>query len=162
MHFLSAYEHAIDAKNRLAIPAEVRSQISATASGGGDGWVAGPGPNSLLTLWPAQTFDDMLAPFSKDALIDPEIAQWRTMMYRQSARLDVDSAGRIRLPERLLRMFRLSSNVVILGAGDSLELIDAEVWKQKEHVDPDVATDLWRSAARARKAAARTNDGAAK
>ncbi len=160
MHFLSAYEHAIDAKNRLAIPAEVRSQISATD--GGDGWVAGPGPNGLMMLWPARVFDEMLAPFSKDALIDPEIAQWRTMMYRQSARLDVDSAGRVRLPERLLRMFRLSGNVVILGAGDSLELIDAEVWKQKEHVDPDVATDLWRSAARARKAATRTTDGAAK
>ncbi|MFO0874850.1 MAG: hypothetical protein U0575_12890 [Phycisphaerales bacterium] len=153
MHFLSTYEHAIDAKNRLAIPADVRAQVDPAVHG--EGWVAGPGPNGLLTLWPSRTFDEMLAPFSKDALIDPEIAQWRTLMYRQSARLEVDSAGRVRLPERLLKVFRLSGNVVILGAGDSLELIDAEVWKQKEHVDPDLATDVWRSAARARQSAAR-------
>jgi len=151
VYFLSTYEHTIDAKNRLALPAEVRSIVNEKVHG--EGWVAGPGPNVLLTLWPTQTFERMLDPYSKDALGNAEIGDWRTMLYRHSARLDMDSAGRIRIPDRLRRMFGLNSNVVILGAGESLELMDAEQWKVQEQLDLSVISATWKKASMARNAA---------
>ncbi len=149
MHFLNVHEHSIDAKNRLAIPAEVRSAIDPKVHG--EGWVAGPGLHGLLTLWPSRTFDGMLAPFSRDPLVDPAIDRWRTMLFRNSARLDVDSAGRVRLPDRLLRAFGLSGNVVVLGAGDALELMDAEAWKASQELDVAGVTEVWSQAAAAQK-----------
>lgn len=154
VHFLSVHEHTIDAKNRLAIPAEIRAAIDTKVHG--EGWVAGPGLHGLLTLWPSRTFDTMLAPFTKEPLVAPAIDQWRTMLFRNSARLEVDSAGRIRLPERLLKAFRLSSSVVILGAGDALEIMDAEAWKASQDIDTDMAATIWKQAALAWKGSSAT------
>ncbi len=157
MYFLSTYEHTIDAKNRLALPAEIRGAVDSKVHG--EGWVAGPGPNVLLTLWPTQTFERMLDPYAKDVLGNPDIGEWRTMLYRHSARLDVDSAGRVRIPDRLLKMFGLGTEVAILGAGESLELMDAESWKAQQQVDLSVVSATWRKASLARNAARDEHQG---
>lgn len=148
MHFLSTWEHTIDAKNRLQLPAEVRDMVDAEEHG--RKWVAGPGPHGLLKLWPQRTFDRMLDPYSKDPLADQAIDAWRTMMYRRSAWLDVDSAGRVRLPERLIKDFALSPAVVLLGAGDGLEIMDAERYRQEEAFSAQQSQATWHAARMAR------------
>lgn len=148
MHFLSTWEHSIDAKHRLQLPAEVRELAETDEHG--TKWVAGPGPHGLLKLWPQRTFDKMLDPYSKDPLANPAIDAWRTMMYRRSAWLEIDSAGRVRLPERLLRDFGLTSEVVILGAGDGLELMDAGKYREQEAFSADQAQATWQAARSAR------------
>lgn len=149
MHFLSTWEHSLDAKNRLQLPAEVRERIDPKVHG--EKWVAGPGPHGLLKLWPQRTFDTMLEPYSKDALASPQIDAWRTMMYRRSALLDVDSAGRVRLPERLIRDFNLTQNVVLLGAGDGLEVMDAQKYHGDEQFTPEQSQATWQAARSARR-----------
>jgi MraZ protein len=148
LHFLSTWEHSIDAKNRLQLPAEVRDIVDTHDHG--TRWVAGPGPHGLLKLWPQKTFDRMLEPYSKDPLANPGIDAWRTMMYRRSAWLEVDGAGRIRLPDRLLKDFGLTASVVLLGAGDGLELMDAERYRQQEAFSAEQSQATWQAARAAR------------
>ena len=50
MVFSGEYEHTIDAKHRLAIPAELRARLNAEVHG--EGFYLVPGPNGALWVWP--------------------------------------------------------------------------------------------------------------
>jgi DNA-binding transcriptional regulator/RsmH inhibitor MraZ len=47
-------------------------------------------------------------------------------LFPRSARVPFDSAGRVRIPDRLLNDFGLSGTVVVLGVRDHLELATLE------------------------------------
>ena len=53
------------------------------------------------------------------------------MLYSQASRVEMDKAGRIRVPERLLKQALLGSSVVLLGVKDHLELRDPERWARQ-------------------------------
>jgi DNA-binding transcriptional regulator/RsmH inhibitor MraZ len=74
-------------------------------------------------------------------------------VFSQAARVPLDNAGRIRIPDRLLQKFGLAGSIMVLGVRDHLELTEPGAWKrEQERVQPDAA-DLWR---RARQALAAT------
>ena len=58
----------------------------------------------------------------------------------------LDSAGRIRLPKPLIEHAGLSGPCVVIGAGEYLEIWNAEAWaKQEEELDaaaPEIAEGL--------------------
>ena len=126
MLFTGEYEHTIDAKHRLAIPSEVRSRMDPSEHG--EALYIGPGPNGHLWLWPEKTFEKLAASLEQSLLPGEESMEFEEMLFSQAARLEIDKAGRVRLPERSLRWAGLESSVVLLGVRDHLELRDPTDW----------------------------------
>jgi MraZ protein len=151
--FLGEYEHSLDAKQRLAVPAEVREIWNEERHGAG--LVAAPGPNGSLWLWPERTFGQIAEKFDTGLLAAEGLVQFERHVFSKAARVPFDSAGRIRIPDRLLKQFGLKSQVVVLGVRDHLEVMDLESWRQEEAAAPP-STDIWRQA-RAAHAAERRN-----
>lgn len=129
MLFTGEYEHTIDAKHRLAIPAEFRSGMNPEQLG--SAFYISPGPNGALWLWPERTFENLAGAMSSSLLPAEELMEFEELLYSQSRRLDLDKAGRVRLPERMLEEAGLGSQVVILGVKDHLELRDPEQWNMR-------------------------------
>lgn len=129
MLFTGEYEHTIDAKQRLAIPAEVRSRLDPELHG--HGFYAVPGPNGALWLWPALTFEQMAGAMEQSLLPGEEMMEFEELLFSQAARVELDKAGRVRLPERLTQFAGLGQTVVILGVKDHLELRDAGAWQSR-------------------------------
>ena len=127
MLFTGEYEHQIDAKQRMAIPAEVRSRMSSETDG--DALYLVPGANGALWLWPEKTFERMASAMEASLLPGEEMMEFEELMFPQSRRLEIDKAGRVRLPEQMLAEFGLGQTVVILGMKDHLELRDPQQWK---------------------------------
>jgi MraZ protein len=125
--FTGEYEHTIDAKQRLAIPAELRQRLHPDIHGTALYLV--PGANGALWLWPEKTFLQMADALSSQSLLPPEeLMEFDELLFSQASRLDVDPAGRIRLPERMLKRFGIRTRVTILGVRDHLELRDTGDW----------------------------------
>ena len=61
MLLLGEFEHAIDAKNRLAVPADIRDVLNASSRG--ESLIAAPGSNGSLWLWPETTFENLADEF---------------------------------------------------------------------------------------------------
>jgi MraZ protein len=157
--FLGEYEHSLDPKQRLAIPAELREVLRPELHG--EALIAAPGANGSLWLWPEKTFYELSQALGGSLLGDEDIQEFERLMFSQSARLPIDGAGRVRIPDRLLQAFKLSGSVMILGVKDHLELCDPAAWKvEQERLRPTQA-DVWR---RARQALAdrRRQDASAK
>jgi MraZ protein len=119
--FLGEFEHSLDAKQRLAIPAEIRSMWNAERHG--EQLIAAPGKNGSLWLWPEKKFVEFADRIESGLETPEEQARANRELFSRAARLPFDSAGRVRIPDRLLADFGLNGGqVIILGVKDHLEL----------------------------------------
>lgn len=153
MLFLGEYEHSLDQKQRLAIPSELREVLDDKKHG--EGFIAAPGANGSLWLWPERTFAQLSQSLGGSLVGDPSMQDFERLVFSQAARVPLDSAGRVRIPDRLLQKFGLSGSIMILGVRDHLELCEPTAWKrEQERLQPDTA-DIWRRARQALSAAPR-------
>lgn len=129
MIFTGEYEHTIDSKQRLAVPAEIRSRLEDAKHTNALYLV--PGANGALWLWPEKTFEQMANAMQQSLLPAEDMMEFEELLFSQASRLEMDKAGRIRLPERMLVEAKLGQTIVILGVRDHLELRDPEIWKQR-------------------------------
>ena len=129
MLFTGEYEHTIDAKQRLAIPAELRARLSRELHG--EAFYIVPGANGALWLWPERTFEHMASAMEQSLLPGQEMMEFEELMFPQSRRLELDTAGRVRIPEQMLSEFGLGQTVIILGMKDHLELRDPAQWRSQ-------------------------------
>ena len=157
MLFLGEFEHTLDSKQRLAIPSEVRDMMSAKVHG--EAFIAAPGSNGTLWLWPEKTFEALSSALGGSLLGDDNLQELERLVFSQAARLPLDSAGRVRLPERLVQRFGLNGPVTILGVRDHLELSPPGRWSaERERLEPQVS-DVWRRARAALAAQGRGDAG---
>lgn len=118
--FLGEYEHTLDAKARLAIPARFRSQI-------GHGAVLSKGMGSCLSLYTLEHWEqkshELVAHMASDALRDFE-----RRIYPSASEVELDGQGRIVVPAKLRAYAKLEVNVTIAGVRDHIEIWDRETW----------------------------------
>ena len=126
MAFRGLYEHSLDSKDRLTVPARFRSALA-------DGVVLSKGLDPCVDLYTPEAFervsDTYLAPhspFSADA------RKMRRRFHGGSFDEKLDSAGRVRLPRPLIEHADLKGPCVIVGAGEQLEIWNAETWAGHE------------------------------
>ncbi|MGP1347098.1 MAG: division/cell wall cluster transcriptional repressor MraZ [Phycisphaerales bacterium] len=125
--FTGTYEHTIDAKSRLAIPADIRARWDAQKDG--SAWYALPWDKGLIRLYTEADFQKRAEGAELTLTPDEDEAELQATLFGMAARIEPDSAGRIRLPEDMLRFTGLGAEVVLVGARDRLELRDRNEWK---------------------------------
>ena len=134
MVFTGTYEHTIDAKNRLAIAADLRRQLSANA--GATGAASDEpvrvyvtlGEQQALCIYTEARFEQRAEELDRSDWDTDRILEYERIMFTLSALVEVDKQGRIRLPEHLLRRAGLSGDVVLLGVKDHIEIRDRDAW----------------------------------
>lgn len=144
MLFTGTFEHAIDAKQRLAIPSEVRDRIKPETDGEalyvtvgqglppevaaqttGDGQ---PGGSKALCLYTERGFEQRAEQLDHSELPSDEVLVFERMMFPLARRVEIDKQGRVRLPEALLKLAGLDKDVVLIGVKDHLEIHDRSHW----------------------------------
>lgn len=144
MLFTGTFEHAIDAKQRLAIPSEVRDSIRPEVDGQsmyaviGQGLPPPPpevqdggqpaGSSKALCLYTEQGFKQRADELDHSELHPDEVLTYERMMFPLARKVEIDKQGRVRLPENLLKLAELDKDVVLLGVKDHLEIHDRNRW----------------------------------
>lgn len=135
--FTGTYEHAIDAKNRLAIPSEIRATIARAAAVGqdpidlkaiGQALFVTLGEGALC-LYTEQAFEKRAEELDRSEQDPDQLLNYERFFYSLSKRVELDKQGRIRLPDDLIEMAQLKSEVVLIGVKDHLEVRDRQTWK---------------------------------
>ncbi|NJL31068.1 MAG: hypothetical protein HC898_05260 [Phycisphaerales bacterium] len=134
--FTGTFEHAIDAKHRLAIPAEVRNLLLREAPSGLPG-VDGAIPLALyvtlgdgaLCLYTEAEFEKRAKELDESELDADELLEFERMMFSSANRVELDAQGRVRIPDNLLKDSGLGTEVVLIGVKDHLEVRDRAAWK---------------------------------
>ena len=136
MAFHGTFEHTLDAKNRLTVPARFRAALAGKVF-----LVRGADP--CISLYPESTYSELteaalqgMNPFSTQA------RELKRMFYGNATDSELDSAGRVMLTPRHLEHAGIDREVVITGAGDCLELWDRSAWEAYDRDLSQRAPDL--------------------
>ena len=127
MLFTGHYEHTIDAKHRLAIPADIRNQWIAEKHGAA--WYATPWVGSVIRLYTEADFKARAREHMLGLTPDADHAELLSTLFGLSARLEPDSAGRIKISPDLLELVDLDSEIILVGCGEWLEIQDRAKWR---------------------------------
>ena len=116
------YEHSIDAKGRLFIPAKLREELGVT-------FYLSMGVDECLAIYPQETwnrFTEKFAslPMSQSAAMRP--------LFANASKCELDSQGRIVIPQKLRKYAGLEKDAVIIGVNDRAEIWSAETWNARE------------------------------
>ena len=125
--FFGEYEHTIDDKSRLTLPARFREAL-------GEGVVLARGLDGNVAVYPRETW--RMTVESRIAALDPlsrEARELRRFFFSGAADADVDRQGRILVPAALTRHAGLERDVVVAGSYDHLELWSPSAWEQQLH-----------------------------
>jgi MraZ protein len=136
--FRGTFDHTLDAKNRLTIPAKFRSMLA-------NGVVLSKQPDGqpCLGIWRPEDHDD----HTKDTLSalapsSPRAASLRRFFFASSHDTELDGAGRVMIPPFLIEHAGLKRDVVILGLGEYLEVWDRDRWSEYDEALPQQATEV--------------------
>ncbi len=112
------YDHVIDAKGRLAVPAKLRPEL-------GETFYVTVSSESCLSAYSAETWQGMI---DKVAAMN-RIAQKKARpIFTHAAKCDIDGQGRILLPQNLREFAKLTKDVTIVGVGTYVEIWDKDAW----------------------------------
>lgn len=142
---LGEYEHTIDDKNRLTLPARFREALAG-------GVVISRGIDSCLDVYTREGWESTVA--ARLADLDPfsgEARQMRRHVYASGVEAELDKQGRVTLPAGLMRRANLGRDVVVLGVDDHLEVWDRAAWEtERDDVEGRVKVVAERLATRER------------
>lgn len=122
---LGEYEHTIDDKNRLTLPAKFRAAFAegVVVTRGMDGCLYAYAPRD----W-AEVVDSRLAslhPLSKEG------RRMQRFFFAGAAEGTLDRQGRVSIPAALIQHAGLGRDVVVAGVNDHLEIWDRDAWRRE-------------------------------
>jgi MraZ protein len=139
---LGEFEHSIDEKNRLTLPAKFRSAFA-------DGAVVTQGLDGCLSVYAAEDWERLVS--GRLATLDPLSREGRLLhrfFFAAASEAELDKQGRVLIPTPLAQRAGLGREVVVAGVGDHLEIWDRAAWREHlkevegsaEHVAERLAT----------------------
>jgi MraZ protein len=123
--FRGHFEYALDAKNRLNVPARIRAAFSA-------GVVLAQAPEPCVTIWTPEEFERWTQSFLSGLNpLSPERRKLTRYFAGTSFDAELDSAGRVTLNPALIEHAEIDREVVIVGNLDHLEVWDRGHWAEE-------------------------------
>ncbi|MCA9667295.1 MAG: division/cell wall cluster transcriptional repressor MraZ [Myxococcales bacterium] len=126
--FIGTYEHSLDDKGRVSLPARFREVLS----GNGDARLilttnVDPGARCLVAYpiheW--QAFQQRIADLPQ---FDEHVIRLKRLHIAGAAECATDRQGRILVPPMLRDYANLSGSVLFAGLGSNIEIWDREMW----------------------------------
>jgi len=120
---LGEYEHTLDDKNRLTLPARFRQAFV-------EGIVVTRGMDGCLFAYTREAWETMVG--SRLATLNTLSKEGRRMQrffFSGATETELDKQGRVGLPAALLEHAKLGRDVVVAGVHDHLEIWDRAAWR---------------------------------
>jgi MraZ protein len=132
--FLGHYEHSIDEKGRLIIPARFRELLA-------EGAYVTRGFDRNLIVLTTSAFDRLYERVNQLSLTDQNARLLKRLIFSDADRVEFDKAGRILIPQFLRQAADLVGPVVIAGVGGHFEIWAQQKWaEQNEELNNIEAT----------------------
>jgi transcriptional regulator MraZ len=122
---LGAYDHTIDDKNRLTLPAKYREAFS-------DGVVVTRGLDGCLYVYRRPDWARLVE--SRLSTLDPLSPAGRRLhrfFFSGASEAELDKQGRVMIPAQLMEHAKLAREVVVAGVNDRLEIWDRAAWRKE-------------------------------
>lgn len=121
--FMGEYNHTIDAKGRLIVPAKFREIL-------GDNFIVTKGLDGCLFVYPNDEWTRFEEKLKSLPLTNKNARQFTRFFLAGAAACEVDKQGRILLPQVLREFASLEKDVVLVGVASRIEIWSRERWDE--------------------------------
>jgi MraZ protein len=125
--FIGEYNHSLDSKGRLAVPAKFRNMLE-------KGAVVTKGLDNCLFLYPKNKWEEIAQKFANLPISQAKARAFARHMLAGAMNVEFDNQGRINLPEYLRKFANLKKDTIIAGLFDRLEIWDEVAWNKYKAV----------------------------
>jgi MraZ protein len=146
LSFRGTFEHALDAKHRLTIPAKFRGILANGVVLAASNELEAGAPRTVA-IWTPEEYDAFTT--STLAGLNPVSTRARELkrfFFNSSCDTELDAANRVMIPANLMKYAGLDKDVVVTGSGECLEVWDraryAENFEELLTRIPDIAASL--------------------
>ena len=137
--FLGQYQHSLDEKGRLTIPAAFRDAL-------GEGAYISQGFDRNLMIMSASYFQLVYQRINAMSITDPAARLLRRLLLSSAYQVDVDRAGRILLPPGLRQQMALNGEAMLVGQGEYFEIWTPTEWGRQMQTLQDTEANAQRFA----------------
>lgn len=121
--FMGEYNHTIDSKGRLIVPAKFREAL-------GDEFVVTKGLDGCLFVYPNEEWQAFAEKLKSLPMSNKNSRQFSRFFLAGAAACEVDKQGRILLPGVLREFAALEKDVVLIGVSTRVEIWAKERWSE--------------------------------
>ena len=115
--FFGNYSHSLDEKGRLVIPRKMREEL-------GNKIFIMKGFDGALAIYQESAYAKVMEELEHYSFNKKENRDYLRLKLASIVDLDVDKMGRVQLPSATLGKYHINKDVVVLGAGDHIEVWD--------------------------------------
>ena len=119
--FLGEYEHTLDRKGRVIVPAKFREDLGTCC-------IITRGSDGGLNVYTQAQWDCIYEELMKLPATKKDVRIYVRSLTSKAHRCDFDSQGRILIPAKLIEIAKLEKECTIIGAGNHVEVWDSKRW----------------------------------
>ena len=123
--FIGTYNHTLDEKYRVKLPASFRQKIDEGVV------IITKGDDKNLVIYTLSGWNEYMAPIQKKALSDYKYRKFMRAKFAMANEVKIDAQGRVLISKSLLDYANLGKDVLVVGVGDVIELWAPEIFESE-------------------------------
>lgn len=136
---IGEYIHTIDEKNRISMPAKFRKEL-------GKKIIITPGLEKCLFIFTLKEWEKVSKKLSNSntelSFLKADQRNFNRYMFGRAAEVEIDSIGRILIPDFLKDRIGLKNTAALIGVEDRVEVWNDKVWSQNQEAMEKQAPEL--------------------
>jgi MraZ protein len=137
--FMGEYQHSIDEKGRMIVPAKFRDALGAN-------FVITRGLDQCLFIYPETEWSVLEQKLKSLPLMKSDARAFTRFFFSGATECELDKQGRVNIPNNLVEHAKLAKDCVVLGVSNRVEIWSKEIWgtyfKQSEESFNEIAEKL--------------------
>ena len=131
--FIGEYEHSVDAKGRVIMPAKLREDI-------GEKFIVTKGLDGCLSAYSYEEWTNFEGKLKTLPLTNKNARDFVRFFLSGAVECEIDKQGRFLIPGNLREYATLEKEIIIIGVGTRIEIWNKEEWK-KYSSDENISAD---------------------
>ena len=132
---IGEYIHTIDDKKRLSLPVTFRKEM-------GKKIVITSGSDNYLFVFTMNQWKNISLKLSEANMLRADNRSFNRYMFGSATEAEVDSLGRVLVPDFLTERAKLKGKVAVIGVQDRVEIWNEDAWKAYKGVVEKEADQL--------------------
>lgn len=133
--FMGEFQHSIDEKGRIIIPAKFRDLL-------GSSFVVTRGLDQCLFVYPMQEWEVLEQKLKALPLMKSDARAFTRFFFSGATECEWDKQGRVNLPANLRQYAKLEKDCVVLGVSNRVEIWSRDTWEQYFQQSEDTFNEI--------------------
>ncbi|SHE54573.1 MULTISPECIES: division/cell wall cluster transcriptional repressor MraZ [Caloramator] len=130
--FIGEYSHALDAKNRMIVPAKFREGL-------GGKFIITKGLDGCLYVYPIDEWKKLEDKLKQLPLTNKDARAFVRFFFSGASEVEIDKQGRALIPQNLIEYANIEKEIVSIGVSNRIEIWSKDKWLEynEQNIDYD-------------------------